>query len=110
MTTVVNIRDLAPGWERDPQYAYVGRPGRGLRGDYGNPHPVGPPACALCRRWHRRGEAVEVFRSEAAERYRRDAAYRALVERLRGKRLVCFCAPERCHGEVYVELLRGGTD
>lgn len=49
------------------------------------------------------------------ERERAIAAYREWVitqpklmsalEELRGRRLGCWCAPKRCHGDVLVELL-----
>lgn len=102
-TIVVNIRSAPAIWTRDLTYVYIGRGGKGLSGDYGNSHSIG--RCRRCQRWHTRGDAIETFRAEAAERYRTDAAYRSLVEQLRGKKLVCFCAPQRCHGDVYVELL-----
>jgi len=50
-----------------------------------------------------------------AERERAIAAYREWVmkqpelmgslEELRGRRLGCWCAPKRCHGDVLVELI-----
>lgn len=50
-----------------------------------------------------------------AERERALAAYREWVvtqsdlmdslEELRGRRLGCWCAPNRCHGDVLIELL-----
>lgn len=50
-----------------------------------------------------------------AERDRAIAAYREWIvtqpelidslEELRGRRLGCWCAPKRCHGDVLVELL-----
>ena len=52
-----------------------------------------------------------------AERERVIAAYRdwivtqpelmSSLEELRGRRLGCWCAPDRCHGDVLVELLEG---
>ena len=33
------------------------------------------------------------------------AALMGSLEDLRGKRLGCWCAPRRCHGDVLVELL-----
>lgn len=51
-------------------------------------------------------------RSEVIEKYRRWIAKRPhLVEALaaeveeKGGRLGCWCAPQRCHGDVLVELL-----
>ena len=50
-----------------------------------------------------------------AERDRAVAAYKkwvveqpaliASLEELRGRRLGCWCAPKRCHGDVLVELI-----
>lgn len=103
MTTVVNIRKLPGGWTRDPRYVYVGRQSPTDVGPYGNPHRIGD--CLACRRSHDRADAIAVFREEAKRRYAESLTFRELVERLRDKTLVCFCAPLPCHGDVYVELL-----
>jgi hypothetical protein len=51
-------------------------------------------------------------RERAVERYREwfhirmaDPVFEAAVESLRGKDLVCWCAPLPCHAEVIVEYL-----
>jgi hypothetical protein len=77
---------------------YIGRdvPERGIHGSkWGNPF-------------------VMLAESDT-ERERVIAAYRdwivtqpelmSSLEELRGKRLGCWCAPRRCHGDVLVELL-----
>lgn len=49
-----------------------------------------------------------VIRDYADWFYRRvdtDRAFRALVEAVRGKTLVCHCKPRACHGDVIVEYL-----
>ena len=38
-------------------------------------------------------------------RFANDLIYRAEIEALRVKYLVCFCKPDSCHGDNYVELL-----
>lgn len=103
-TTVINIRNAPPGWQSDPDYVYIGRAGKGLSGDYGNPHFV-DRFCSLCQCWHMRGEAIAFFRDETERKFEIDEGFRAKLEKLRGKYLVCFCAPQKCHGDVYVELL-----
>lgn len=103
VTTVVNARDLPPGWRLSPEYVYCGRAGRGLDGTYGNPHHVG--WCVLCERRHLRGEALAKFDREARARYESDSTYRDLIEALRGKMLVCFCRPRSCHCDTYLALL-----
>ena len=106
VTTVIHMHDAPSGWQRNPRYVYIGRPGKGMAGEYGNPHPVG--YCDVCKKQHARGEALAAFAAEAVPRYASDPAYRVKVDWLRGKVLVCFCAPaKRCHGEVYVNLIHG---
>jgi hypothetical protein len=74
--------------EIPPDAIYIGRPSK-----WGNPFVLG-----------RHGD-----REYCVERYRRmieDALDRngGLLEELRGKDLVCFCAPLSCHGDVLLEL------
>ena len=106
-TIVVNVRDCPPGWEDDPRYVYVGRRGVSNPGDYGNRHRIG--LCFACDRDHDRHGAVAVHAEETRERFSCDPVYRDLVERLRGKYLVCYCkrldVDVPCHADVYVELV-----
>jgi len=67
---------------------YIGRPGR-----FGNPFAIG--------RDGDRSEVIAKFEAWIASRP-------ALVEQLRAlepERLVCFCSPLPCHGDVYKRLL-----
>jgi hypothetical protein len=66
---------------------YVGRPSK-----WGNPFVIG-----------RDGTREEVVAKYRAWIVRQPALVAALHE-LRGKNLVCWCAPERCHAEVLIEL------
>lgn len=97
---VVNIRDLPSGWQRDPRYVYIGR--RNSR--YGvvdskwlNPFVVGQDGD--------RATVIRLYREYLAER----ADLLADLDVLRGKTMVCWCAPEACHGDVLRELLATGT-
>jgi len=63
---------------------YVGRPSR-----WGNPFPVGPDRT--------RAEAIQQFERWLMGQPELLAAVRA---ELRGKDLICWCAPKRCHAEV----------
>lgn len=70
---------------------YIGRPSK-----WGNPFVIG-----------RDGD-----RAAVVERYRRWLAFQpALVNaaqaELRGRSLVCFCAPLACHGDVLLDVARG---
>lgn len=107
-TTVVNMKKCSPDWRNDRRFVYVGRPGKGLTGEWGNPHRVG--RCSFCKTTHRQAEAVAVFREEIKKKFEDDSDYRMRMKwALEGRYLVCFCAPAPCHADVYVELLEGET-
>lgn len=67
---------------------YVGRPSK-----FGNPFVVGKDGD--------RNECVEKFRDYLKAQPELLAAARS---ELRGKDLVCFCAPQRCHAEILIEV------
>lgn len=111
-TTVVNIR------RGTPFDAYIGRAShcpsgfRGLGSDglFGNPVIPGRP-CSVCGAVHSApGETLPCFERYLRTRCEADPAFLAQVERLRGLRLGCFCAPNPCHGDLYVERLDGAGD
>jgi hypothetical protein len=98
-TTVVHVKDGSD--------VYIGRPAPryGLPGSiWGNPYKIGD-----------RVKDHPVSREEAIARYetriRRKLAgpnrdwWRLELEKLRGKRLGCWCNPKPCHGHVLVKLL-----
>lgn len=67
---------------------YVGRPTR-----WGNPYKIGP-----------HGDRTEVIRQ--FEKHMEDKPYLwdAAVRELRGKDLVCWCAPLPCHADVLLRV------
>ena len=69
---------------------YIGRPSR-----YGNPFKIGPGGT--------RDEVVAEFRFWFNNTLPYSLRKKALEE-LKGKDLVCWCAPEACHGDVLLEL------
>lgn len=76
-----------------PDHAvFVGRPT-----DLGNPFVVGT-----------RDENVAEYRTYATEKMKIDPEFAALVRELRGRDLVCYCAPAPCHADVLVELANDG--
>lgn len=98
---VVNFQDVKQHWDRtaqtwdDPQYVYIGRENKryGLPDSiWGNPWPM----------------RTEKDRQQVIQRYRRyvlgcfDLMMR--IATLRGKTLVCWCAPNACHGHVLAEI------
>ncbi len=67
---------------------YIGRPSK-----FGNPYVIGKHGT----------------REQVIERYRQylvlnPELYLAAKRELRGKDLVCFCAPEACHGDILLEI------
>jgi hypothetical protein len=69
---------------------YVGRPTR-----WGNPFVIGQHG--------QQGECVDLYREWIATPER--ATLRAMVrQELRGKDLVCWCAPKPCHADVLLEI------
>jgi hypothetical protein len=97
-TKVVNLR-------RDPYDVYIGRPGKGEPGYFGNPIRVGD-VCFVCGKRHTSGAfTIPCYRDYFYSRLAKDPDFKRNVEKLRGKVLGCFCKPKPCHGDVIVEYL-----
>lgn len=85
MTTVVNKRDIV----------YIGRTKDGL-GPWGNPFIIGPDGT--------RTEVWNKYLEYAIEKMETDPEFARRVKGLKGKVLVCWCAPESCHGDILARL------
>ena len=85
MCKVLNARQV--GMRPAPDRVYVGRPSK-----WGNRFVIG-----------RDGSRDEVVTKYRAWIVRQPPPLAALHE-LRGKDLVCWCTPERCHADVLIEL------
>jgi hypothetical protein len=83
MPKVWNKRD--PNVPRDA--VYVGRPSK-----YGNPFIIG--------RDGNREQVVEKFRQHYIDNFWREQ----IQTELKGKDLVCWCAPLACHADVLLEI------
>ena len=46
-------------------------------------------------------------RDEVCDRFEREVLPTLDVSSLRGKNLVCFCAPKRCHGDAILKKANG---
>ena len=97
MTKIVNIKS---GAKYD---VYCGRPGKGQNGFFGNSHVIG--FCKICNKSHNRDECIDAFKIDFDKRIIEDAEYKNKVLELKDKTLACFCVPNRCHCEVYVNYL-----
>ena len=74
---------------------YIGR-----GSPWGNPYVLGKHGD--------RAEVIEKYRVYAYAKWVEDQAYGIdWLEPLRGKDLVCYCAPLACHGDVLLELIGG---
>lgn len=83
---------------------YVGRPGKGEDGYFGNPVELRKP-CPVCGATHwTRSDTIGCFEVHARARGERDPEYRRRVAALHDKVLGCFCTPAPCHGEVLLRL------
>lgn len=97
VTRVVHIRDWV---KSDPDYVYVGRAGHGQDGYFGNPVARGRP-CPECSQVHQAGgETLACYARYLERRLEADPEFRSRVADLRGMVLVCFCAPNPCHGDL----------
>ncbi len=91
---------------------YIGRPGNGRLGPFGNSHPIG--LCPQCHVVHDRAAAIAAYKRDFWHRVNTDPVFRRHVQGLRGKRLGCFCKrpgmdpPRACHGDVIVAWLEAG--
>lgn len=107
-TTVINIRNAPKNWHEDSQYVYIGRGGKGQKGTFGNPIVYGA-VCVRCGATHSSGgETLACYRGYLWNRLCIDAEFKALIQTLKGKTLVCFCKPAPCHGDILAQYLDTG--
>jgi hypothetical protein len=86
---VVNMN--SKGFKEKKGDVYIGRPRSGRDGRYGNPYLIGRDGT--------REEVILKFALEVNEDLVKD-----LIKQ-KPKRLMCFCAPQACHGDIYAELM-----
>jgi hypothetical protein len=85
MCNVLNARKV--GKRSSAMQVYIGRPSK-----WGNPFVIG-----------RDGSRADVIAKYRAWIVAQPALMNALDE-LRGRDLICWCAPLACHGDVLIEL------
>jgi hypothetical protein len=94
-TTVVNIKDH-PGWKAQGG-VYIGRAFRGQKTSmFANKFRIGADGDI--------DEVIAKYHTWFYKQLWRPEFFGALIE-LRGKMLVCWCKPEKCHGDIIVEYL-----
>lgn len=91
-------------WPDD--FVYIGRPGRGFTGDFGNPVKINEE-CPVCGNRHiRPASTLECYRIWLEREVRENQEFREKVCQLAGKTLVCFCHPRPCHGDILEEIAK----
>lgn len=92
-TTVVNVK-------HEECDVYIGRamPGRPAS-RFANPFRIGPDGS--------RAEVLAKYEVHCRALLAQDPAAREDLNRLKGKRLGCWCKPHACHGDFLVSLLDG---
>ena len=70
--------------------------GRGSK--WGNPFKIGPD-----------GDRADVIAKHAADLRNRHDLLRVIREELGGRDVVCFCAPQECHGDLLKRLANGSA-
>lgn len=115
MTTVTNVKvkyirpkyDNLKEWRKDPENVYIGRKGivfiNGVR--YPKKDSI----------WHNpfkitdecdRDECLKKYKKYIKKKLEEDPELLVELLKLEGKNLGCWCAPESCHGDILVKLIK----
>lgn len=101
---VIHIRDVPKQWKTNSNYIYIGRSGKGVVGDFGNPFKVGHK-CDSCGQLHDDpGSTLECYRKYLIDKISSNELFKDSVRNLYGKILVCFCKPKVCHGDILADV------
>jgi hypothetical protein len=115
--TVVNLYKEGlkntPQEEWPEQYVYIGRPGKGLTGCWGNPIKAVKQGletradlCQICESYHyEKVDTLPCFEKLLRMTVAKDEVVRDKLKGLRGKSLVCFCPSGRCHGDIIEKIV-----
>lgn len=95
-TTLVNLHTY-----KGKDYMLIDR-----RTRFGNPFRIGAFHFYLKRKLTRE-DTIMLFRERFERMIKNYPKFRTAVEKLRGKKLACWCTPLPCHGDVYIEYLEG---
>lgn len=98
MTTIVNLY-------KSKYDVYIGRPGKGQDGYYGNPYKPNSE-CIRCGEMHKdNASTLPCYKEYFLNRIKSDESFKANILSLKDKVLGCFCKPKACHGDVIIEWL-----
>jgi len=115
-TQVWNMSDIKHlTWPKEVHeaegYEYIGRADSGqvymrssvmpgVLGWLGNPYKTEEAGGNYTRE-----ESIKEFKKAFYQRLQESAMFRRHVHALQGKKLVCYCKPKSCHGDVIAEYL-----
>lgn len=105
MTDVIHIRNAPSGFLKQDgvqfgKHVYIGRPGR-----FGNPIARGA-ICPICNRIHNiAGDTLICYEKYLLRRLHNDCTFKDDILSLEDKILVCYCAPNPCHGEIIKKII-----
>ena len=85
MCNVVNLKNARYD-------VYIGRPGRGMSSEWGNPFVIGKDGT--------RAEVIAKYKAMLWQRIKSGEISLEKLAALDGKTLGCFCKPAACHGDV----------
>jgi hypothetical protein len=105
-TKVIHIREAPPGWQSSLDYVYVGRPGKGMESQFGNPFKIGPDGD--------RNEVLRKYGEHLDRQMAEDEEFAKSVRDLAGRTLICFCRPLEgfkgrlmCHAQILASKATG---
>lgn len=91
--TVVNMREISKAEKEDEEnYLYIGRPSK-----WQNPFPINKKAKD---KMAERERVINEYKKHLWEQIKKGEITREDLLELRGKNLICWCAPLPCHGDV----------
>ena len=93
------MRSVPPDWRNNADYAYIGR-----GSIWGNPYSYfeGTKAAFIVKD---RTAAIAAYKEWIM--HGAGAHLLALLHTLKGKKLICYCSPKACHGDVLVAMIEG---
>jgi hypothetical protein len=91
-TEVIHIKDAPANWKKNPQFVYIGR-----GSVWGNPY--------VLKAGHPNYPWIPMSRNQVCDLYKERILPGLMksVHQLKGKTLVCYCHPKRCHGDALVK-------
>jgi hypothetical protein len=104
MTSVIHVMQAPKGFQDNPDFVYIGRRNAkyGLQASpFANPFHIGRDGT--------REEVIEKYHAYIEDRLAREPELGAKLDALRGKTLVCWCAPKACHADVLVQLMNASA-